>query len=152
MVVRLLSPLSPGHYTLQIYYASLVRKDLMGCYLSYSNGYPFVLTQFEPNYARTFLPTFDEPNIKLVFELTIISPSNFSLFFNTPIQSSTPFTLQSRQGHLLAYQSTTFAPTPLMSAYLLALAIGPYQSLYSSQIPYTDISLHFPRCPHDSCS
>ena len=116
----------------------------MGCYLSYDNGQPFVMTQFEPNFARTFLPTFDEPNIKMIFEMTLITPSNLTVLFNTPPRSSSPILLESHSGTLLSYTQTRFEPTPPMSAYLLAAGIGPFQSIHKDARYGVKVSVHFP--------
>ena len=146
VVIHLDSPLSPGLYALRTLYVAVIRKDLMGCYLSYENGQPFVMTQFEPNFARTFLPTFDEPNIKMIFEMSIISPSNLIILFNTPPRSSSPILLESRSGTLLSYKQTLFEPTPPMSAYLLAVGIGPFQEIHQTTRYGVKLSVHFPLC------
>lgn len=145
-MIRLDSALAPGLYTLRTLYVAVIRTDLMGCYLSYENGQPFVMTQFEPNFARTFIPTFDEPSVKMIFEMTFITPSNLTILFNTPPRSSSPILLESRSGALLSYTQTTFEPTPPMSAYLLAAGIGPFQSIHQNTRYGVKLSIHFPFC------
>ena len=145
-MIHLDSALAPGLYTLRTLYVAVIRTDLMGCYLSYENGQPFVMTQFEPNFARTFIPTFDEPSIKMIFEMTFITPSNLTILFNTPPRSSSPILLESRSGALLSYTQTTFEPTPPMSAYLLAAGIGPFQSIHQNTRYGVKLSIHFPFC------
>lgn len=74
-----------------------MRSDLMGCYMSYEKDpegkeVPFITSQFEPNYARTCIPTFDEPNVKMSFEVSVAVPSSMDLLFNTqPVSSETLF-------------------------------------------------------------
>lgn len=88
IVLDLDKELQPGYYNLSISYGSLMRSDLMGCYLSYTedntgNKVPFLTSQFEPNYARTCIPTFDEPDIKMSFDVTVSIPAEMDFFFNT---------------------------------------------------------------------
>lgn len=88
MIIDLVKPLSPGYYNLSISYGSVMRKDLMGCYMSFEkdkdgNEVPFITSQFEPNYARTCIPTFDEPDIKMIFDVTVSVPNSMDLYFNT---------------------------------------------------------------------
>ena len=88
VVIRLQSLLLPGHYSLSIQFASMLRKDLMGCYISYAkdtsgNEHAYVFSQFESNYARTCLPTFDEPRVKMPFSVRVTAPAKDRVLFNT---------------------------------------------------------------------
>ena len=58
--LKLMNPVPTQRYHLYMEFGSKLRKDLMGCYLTYRNDseggtHPFVISQFEPNYARTCL-------------------------------------------------------------------------------------------------
>ncbi|KAI8614092.1 peptidase family M1-domain-containing protein [Chytriomyces sp. MP71] len=73
-------------------------------------------TNFEATGCRHVFPCVDIPSAKATFTLSLTTPSRFNtLLFNTPISSSTRNS-----------ETTTavFAPTPLMSTYLLAWAIA----------------------------
>lgn len=77
-----------GQYTLRMEFGSAMRKDLMGCYISHSkddqgNLHPFVVSQFEPNFARTCFPTFDEPNVKMPFTIHLTAPVDMDVLSNT---------------------------------------------------------------------
>lgn len=73
----------------------MMRKDLMGCYISYAkdtsgNEHAYVFSQFESNYARTCLPTFDEPRVKMPFSVRITAPAEYRVLFNTEAVTTTP--------------------------------------------------------------
>lgn len=91
LIVIKLSRLIPfGLYQLSMDFGSQIRKDLMGCYLTYVNDtsgirHPFIISQFEPNYARTCFPTFDEPSVKMPFTITVTAPYDLDIVSNTQI-------------------------------------------------------------------
>lgn len=90
VVISLSNPIPPGFYRLLLDFGSVMRTDLMGCYISYEKDpsgveHPFVMTQFEPNYARTCFPTFDEPDIKMPFTITLAIPSDVDAVSNAAI-------------------------------------------------------------------
>lgn len=140
VVLRLKQPIGPGQYMISITYGSVMRDDLMGCYMSVERDTPFITSQFEPNYARTCIPTFDEPDIKMAFDVTVSVPETMDLYFNTKAISSETTTIYNGDIpcipsflfiHVDTYKRVHFAPTPVMSAYLLAFAAGSYTSLSS---------------------
>ena len=111
IVLDLEKELPVGQYSLSISYGSLMRSDLMGCYLSYTednagNEVPFLTSQFEPNYARTCIPTFDEPDVKMSFDVTVSIPADMDFFFNTQPLSTEFYSLfddstECKQNHSL---------------------------------------------------
>lgn len=81
-------------------------------------------TQFEANSARAAFPCFDEPAMKAVFSVEVITASNMKVLSNTP----------ARAVHAHAHQTAGtmtwhFEPTPPMSTYLLAVVIGPLEGI-----------------------
>ena len=76
-----------------------MRDDLMGCYMSVDKDHstPFITSQFEPNFARTCIPTFDEPDIKMTFDVTATVPATMDFFFNTEAISSELITLYNEE-------------------------------------------------------
>lgn len=137
-----------------------MRKDLMGCYMSFEkdkdgNEVPFITSQFEPNYARTCIPTFDEPDIKMIFDVTVSVPNSMDVYFNTEPLTSEVVTIISDEHssrslssvHSLdSYKRVHFMETPVMSAYLLAFAAGSYSSITSITEHSIPVSLIFPSC------
>lgn len=73
-------------------------------------------TQFEAPDARRFAPMWDEPSFKATFALSAVAPRGQTAFSNMP---STAVTKQ-KDGTSL-YR---FAPSPVMSSYLLFLGMG----------------------------
>jgi aminopeptidase, putative len=88
VIIKLGQVIPSGLYQLFMDFGSQIRKDLMGCYLTYVNDtsgirHPFIISQFEPNYARTCFPTFDEPNVKMPFTITVTAPYDLDIVSNT---------------------------------------------------------------------
>jgi len=77
-------------------------------------------TQCEPNDARRILPCWDEPNVRAVFEVTLIAPSNLCALSN---MHSIEEVAQSSS----AKKMVKFAPTPSMSTYLLCVIVGDFE-------------------------
>ena len=92
--LKLANPVPAQQYRLYMEFGSAMRKDLMGCYLTVRNDsegvpHPFVISQFEPNYARTCFPTFDEPSVKMPFRISVRAPSDLVVLSNTdPVDDS----------------------------------------------------------------
>ncbi|HEY9713132.1 MAG TPA: M1 family metallopeptidase, partial [Chroococcales cyanobacterium] len=78
-------------------------------------------TQMEPADARRMFPCFDEPAYKATFQITVVIPSDLTAISNGPIVSTT---LDEKSQKLVV----TFAETPKMSSYLVALVVGPFDS------------------------
>lgn len=74
-------------------------------------------TQFESRHAREVFPCIDEPGAKAVFDVTLRTESGVTVLGNMPVISQTTSDTDE-------YMTTTFAPTPRMSSYLLAWVIG----------------------------
>uniref|UniRef100_A0A3B3YW66 Aminopeptidase n=1 Tax=Poecilia mexicana TaxID=48701 RepID=A0A3B3YW66_9TELE len=76
-----------------------------------------VATNLEPTSARRLFPCFDEPDMKAVFQLTVIHRRGTEALSNTRQQSNIDD----------EWKYTTFFPTPKMSSYLLALTISEFK-------------------------
>ena len=72
----------------------------------------WTFTHLEPTHARRVLPSFDEPGFKAVFALTIDAPEHL-----TPISNMPGVSRVVKDGRV----SVTFADSPKMSSYLLAV-------------------------------
>ncbi len=75
----------------------------------------YAFTQCEPTDARRFFPCFDEPGFKAAFCLEATAPAHLTILSNMPAVSEV------LDG---ATKTIRFADTPVMSTYLLALAVG----------------------------
>uniref|UniRef100_A0A182QKF0 Aminopeptidase n=1 Tax=Anopheles farauti TaxID=69004 RepID=A0A182QKF0_9DIPT len=110
-------------YQLSFAYVGHMDDDMHGFYRSYYyvNGEKVWMgsTQFQQTHARRAFPCFDEPKYKATFQLKINHKTQYNVYSNTPIVSST----NPETGRSL----TTFAVTPSMSSYLVAFIVAPYQ-------------------------
>jgi aminopeptidase N len=113
LTIRMGKPLPKGQATLVLRFAGRISDKARGFYRSEyiaADGSKRFLdtTQFEATSARSAFPCFDEPDLKAVFEVTIVVPDGRAAISNMPIAR--------RDG-----QRVTFAPTPRMSTYLLMM-------------------------------
>jgi puromycin-sensitive aminopeptidase len=78
-------------------------------------------TQFEAADCRRCIPCFDEPAVKAVFEVTLIVPKNRVALSNMNIVQEIDH--REKQDKKIV----KFAPSPIMSTYLLAFVVGEYE-------------------------
>lgn len=116
--------IAAGRYTLTIDYAGRVHQNAAGLYRAPHkvNGQArdILATQLEAVFARTLFPAFDEPAFRSVFEISVQAPTAFEVHSNMPLQSVKD------QGNQRLH---TFLPTPSMPTYLVALAVGQFDTL-----------------------
>ena len=95
-------------------------EGLMGFYTAPA-GPAYVLTSMLfPTGSRRLLPTFEAPTVKTVYRLVLsIDPDVVAVFNTHPVAEVT-------EG---GRRVITYAPTPPMSAYLLFLGVGPFDTL-----------------------
>jgi len=108
-----------GKKKLYIKFRGKVRNDLIGFYLSKGKD-KILTTQFEPTYARYFIPCFDEPEFKAEFELKVKVDKDYDVISNTEIENE-----ETNED----YKIVKFKKTPPMSTYLLYLGIGKFDYL-----------------------
>ncbi len=118
--------LDGGPYTLSLAYRGKIYQQASGLFvLDYDTprGKARALfTQFENSDARRFVPSWDEPGRKAVFELTATVPSNQLAFSNMPIGSTEVLGGGLKRVH--------FAATPKMSSYLLFFGMGDFERVH----------------------
>ncbi|KAB7766219.1 M1 family metallopeptidase [Xanthomonas maliensis] len=116
------APLAPGNYTLTIDYQGTINTQANGLFaLDYPTAQGqrrALFTQFENSDARRFMPSWDEPDYKATFDLTVTAPDAQMVVSNMPIARSSAL-----PGGL---KRVAFQATPKMSTYLLFLSLGEF--------------------------
>ena len=100
------------------YHGKFEPVSTRGLFRQEDHGEWYVVSQFEAISARRAFPCFDEPAWKTPWQLTIDSPGSNVVASNTPEVKSTKL----RDGWL----RHEFAQTKPLPAYLVALAVGPF--------------------------
>jgi aminopeptidase N len=77
------------------------------------DGEPYLYTQFETADAKRMFACFDQPDLKATFDLRVLAPQHWKVISNGATES-------------VENGVHTFATTPRMSTYLVALIAGPY--------------------------
>ncbi|KFJ08129.1 aminopeptidase N [Bifidobacterium tsurumiense] len=96
-----------------------------------SDGNVYMYTQFEVPDARRVYAVFDQPDLKAVFDFSVIAPQSWIVTSNMPVDSEEALDRQTAEGALErgAVESSkrwVFESTPVMSSYLTAICAGPY--------------------------
>jgi aminopeptidase N len=81
------------------------------------DGEVYLYSQFETADAKRMFACFDQPDLKAVFDMTVTAPGHWQVISNGAQVSA------ERTGDTAVH---TFATTPKMSTYLVALVAGPY--------------------------
>jgi aminopeptidase N len=120
------NPIQPGPATIHIRYAGILNDELRGFYLGKdSDGRKYAATQFEATDARRAFPSFDEPAYKATFDVTVTADRGMTVISNTKVISDTP-------GPGDGKHTVSFATTPKMSSYLVAMVVGNFEYIEGS--------------------
>ena len=116
-------PLAPGRYRLDIAYRGVIHQQANGLFALDSKAPDgstrrSLYTQFEAADARGFVPSWDEPDYKSLWDLSVVVPGDQMAIGNMPAERS-----EALPGGM---KRVTFATTPLMSSYLLFLGAGEF--------------------------
>ena len=121
LVLQFDVPLSAGMANLSFVYDGVLNDRLEGFYRSTYDGpdgkpVTIATTQFQATDARLAMPCFDEPDMKAVFEVSLVVASGLTAVANTA----------EVERHTLDDGRTRirFAPTIPMSTYLVAFVVG----------------------------
>jgi aminopeptidase N len=115
-------PIAAGRTDIHIRYAGTLNSQLRGFYISKTKARKYAVTQFESTDARRAFPSFDEPAFKATFSLTVTVDRGDTAISNGKVVSDTP-------GPSITQHTMVFAPTPKMSSYLVAIAVGDFKCL-----------------------
>ena len=119
VTLRFARPLPAGEATLVVAFAGALNQHLRGLYAASADGRRYAFTQCEAADARRVLPCFDEPSFKARFRVAVTVRDGETVVSNSPAELEEP----TAGGRIVR-----FAPTPPLSTYLLALAVGPLES------------------------
>ncbi|MBI2828113.1 MAG: M1 family metallopeptidase [Acidobacteria bacterium] len=108
-----------GAATIRLTYRGTLNDKLRGFYLSRANGRKYAVTQMEPTDARRAFPSFDEPVYKATFDVSLMIDLGDTAISNGAQLSDTP-------GPEPGKHTLTFATTPTMSTYLVAMIVGDF--------------------------
>ncbi|MGD0882216.1 MAG: M1 family metallopeptidase [Acidimicrobiales bacterium] len=123
-VLSFAEPLAVGPATVRLAFTGILNDRLRGFYRSTftdDSGVERVIatTQMESTDARRAFPCFDEPEFKATFEITLVVDDALAAYSNYPVVEETPEPGGRRRVH--------FAPTMVMSTYLVAFVVGPLE-------------------------
>ena len=129
LLLQLEQPLqAQRNYTLKIEFSRRLEEKLEGFYLSSyvdlaSNRRKYLATtHFEPTFARSAFPCFDEPAFKATFALKLVHEPQYEVFFNADQQTKA---IYNRDGLMI----TAFDASVRMSTYLVAFVVCDFKTL-----------------------
>jgi puromycin-sensitive aminopeptidase len=115
-------PIEPGPATLHLAFTGILNDKLHGFYRSTFTDdagaeHVIATTQMESTDARRAFPCWDEPELKATFEVTLVVDDAMAAYSNSSVVEESP-----EPGGL---RRVRFAPTMVMSTYLVAFIVGP---------------------------
>lgn len=123
--------IGPGRAEIRIRYAAKFDTHLAGLYQVKTKRDAYAFTQFQPTYARTAFPCFDEPAFKTPFDVSLIVRKGHRAVANTPELH--------RRELADGLVRVRFATTARLPTYLLAWAVGPLDMVKGPSLPKTDL-------------
>ncbi|WP_169331868.1 M1 family metallopeptidase [Robiginitomaculum antarcticum] len=120
-----------GKATLTLPYETPYNLSLNSAYKVERGEEAYIVTQMEPVGAREAFPGFDEPKFKVPFNVSISSPSENVVYFNTPAATEAV-----NEDGWTRYNFETTRPLP---TYLIAFGAGPYDVVDFGDIPANEI-------------
>jgi aminopeptidase N/puromycin-sensitive aminopeptidase len=117
--------IAAGPARLHIVYTGILNDKLRGFYLSETPKRRYAVTQFEATDARRAFPSFDEPELKATFDITLVVDKGDTAISNEKLVADTPGPGDNK--HTLK-----FATTKKLSTYLVAMLVGDFQCIDGS--------------------
>ncbi|KII68433.1 Endoplasmic reticulum aminopeptidase 1 [Thelohanellus kitauei] len=150
MIVRLSREMAVGEQaTLSIMFQGIVSGSLNGIYSSVyvsktNETKKIISTQFQPDFARTAFPCFDEPSFKAVFFIKLSFPKTYKALSNAAtLKQVRDFLTKDLINNTTL--SVEFKPTVRMSSYLVAFAIHDFDSISASTKSGIKVNVWLPR-------
>jgi puromycin-sensitive aminopeptidase len=133
--------LPTGAATLEIAFTGVLNDLLVGFYRSTFTGedgqtHVIATTQFEHSDARRAFPCWDEPSFKATYQVNLTVPTGLAAYSNSPETSSTEL------GN--GWRTVTFAPTMVMSTYLVAFIVGPFEETATLDVDGVPLRVVYP--------
>jgi puromycin-sensitive aminopeptidase len=140
--IALDGPVSAGSWRLHLEFTGVLNDQLVGFYRSTFtdvNGVEQAIatTQFEATDARRAFPCWDEPDLKAVFSVTLVVPEDLLAVSNTPQAER-----RDAGGGRVAIR---FADTMVMSTYLVAFVVGPFEATDPVDVDGVPVRIVAPR-------
>jgi puromycin-sensitive aminopeptidase len=138
------APAGPG--VLRCRFTGVLNDQLRGFYRSTftdadGTRHTIATTQMESTDARRAFPCFDEPDRKATFEITLVVDETLAAYSNSPIAAV------SAAG--AGRKAVRFAPTMVMSSYLVALIVGPLEATEPRDVEGVEVRVvHVPGKAH----
>ena len=118
--------LPAGPATVHIKYSGILNSEMRGFYIGKDDhGRKYAATQFEATDARRAFPSFDEPDFKATFDISVVADKGHTVVANTKVISDTPGPSEDKH-------TVTFATSPKMSSYLAAVVVGEFEYIEGS--------------------
>ncbi|MBV9434838.1 MAG: M1 family metallopeptidase [Acidobacteria bacterium] len=114
--------IAAGSAKLHFVFNGTLNNKLSGFYLSQTARRRYAVTQFEATDARRAFPSFDEPDKKATFDITLVVDKGDTAISNEKLISDIP-------GPGDGKHTLHFATTKKLSTYLVAMLVGDFQCL-----------------------
>ncbi len=106
-----------GPAVVDLAFSGRLNQQMKGLYEAQAGTERYAFTQFEATDARRAFPCFDEPAMKASFRITAVIPDHLRALSNMGVEAESVDAAVRRK-------TVTFAETPPMSTYLVALAVA----------------------------
>lgn len=114
---------APGPASLHLEWTGKVNDtSARGLFRRKEGEHRYLFTQMQPLDARQVFPSFDEPGFKVPFKVTLVVPNGQPAFANMPEEKRAP-------AAQAGFDRVAFARTPPLPTYLVAFAVGPFETV-----------------------
>jgi puromycin-sensitive aminopeptidase len=133
--------IEPGAWVVHFVFRGTLNDKLTGFYRStYKDDdgvdRTIAVTQFEATHARRAFPSWDEPEMKAVFAITLVVEEALTAISNAAVVSDEPTGDGRRR--------VRFADTMPMSTYIVAWVVGPLDATAPTDVNGTPVRIAFP--------